>query len=130
SGTIWATLMQRGAAPADRHQMLEEIRRYLADQGVSLVAELGFENSYALAMRRAQAEQLHVRSIGDLARASSQLSMGADYEFFARAEWAAVQRAYGLEFRERRSMDPSLMYQAVAGGAVDVISAFSTDARI
>jgi osmoprotectant transport system permease protein len=130
SGTIWATLMQRGAAPADRGQMLDEIRRYLAVQGVSLVAELGFENSYALAMRRAQAEQLHVRSIGDLARASSQLSMGADYEFFARAEWAAVQRTYGIEFRERRSMDPSLMYQAVAGGAVDVISAFSTDARI
>ena len=130
SGTIWATLMQRGTAPADGRQMLDEIRAYLAAQGVSLVAELGFENSYALAMRRAQAEQLRLRSIGDLARAASQLSMGADYEFFARAEWTALERTYGLEFRERRSMDPSLMYQAVAGGAVDVISAFSTDGRI
>jgi len=130
SGTIWATLMHGGAAPADRRQMLEQIRHYLAAQDVSLVAELGFENSYALAMRRAQAEQLRVRSIADLARVSSALGMGADYEFFARPEWAALQRVYGLEFRERRSMDPSLMYQAVAGGAVDVISAFSTDGRI
>jgi osmoprotectant transport system permease protein len=130
SGTIWATLMHGGDAPADRRQMLEQIRHYLAGQDVNLVAELGFENSYALAMRRAQAEQLRVRSIAELARVSSGLSMGADYEFFARPEWAALERVYGLEFRERRSMDPSLMYQAVAGGAVDVISAFSTDGRI
>jgi hypothetical protein len=38
--------------------------------------------------------------------------------------------AYGLEFAQRRSMDPSLMCQAVASGAVDVIGAFSTDGRI
>jgi osmoprotectant transport system permease protein len=42
----------------------------------------------------------------------------------------AVKARYGLEFRELKTMDPSLMYQAVAAGDVDVISAFSTDGRI
>ena len=88
------------------------------------------ENSYALAVQRSRAEQWRVQGIGELARISGGLVMGADYEFFARPEWAALQRAYGIDFRERRSMDPALMYQALASGAVDVISAFSTDGRI
>ena len=58
------------------------------------------------------------------------LAIGGDYEFFGRAEWAAVQRAYGLRFARTASFDPSLLYEAVARGEVDVISAFSSDGRI
>jgi osmoprotectant transport system permease protein len=130
TGTLWTALMKRGAVPADPAEMLAEIRDYLGARGVSLVAELGFENSYALAVQRTLAERWSLQGIGDLARVSSGLAMGADYEFFARPEWAALQRAYGIDFRERRSMDPTLMYQALQSGAVDVISAFSTDGRI
>ena len=56
--------------------------------------------------------------------------MGGDYEFFSRPEWTAIRDAYGLRLRERRPMDPALMYQAAAEGAVDLISAFTTDGRI
>jgi osmoprotectant transport system permease protein len=58
------------------------------------------------------------------------LAIGGDYEFFDRGEWRAIRDVYGLEFRDQRSMDPSLMYQAVANGQVDVIGAFSSDGRI
>jgi osmoprotectant transport system permease protein len=56
--------------------------------------------------------------------------MAGDYEFFSRPEWTALRDTYGLEFREQRTMDPALMYQAAAEGAVDAISAFTTDGRI
>jgi osmoprotectant transport system permease protein len=56
--------------------------------------------------------------------------MAADYEFFSRPEWEAARQAYGLRFRERRSLDPTLMYPAVRDGQVDVVSAYSTDGRI
>ena len=95
-----------------------------------MVGALGFENAYAMAMRRAHAGDLRVRSLTDLAPYASRLSVGGDYEFFDRPEWRAIQDRYGLRFREQRSMDPSLMYQAVANGQVDLISAFSTDGRI
>lgn len=131
SGTVWATVMKRGKAPKDRRSMLEEIERYLlAEYGVTVAAKLGFENSYALAMRRERAQQLGIRRIDELSRVAGALSVGGDYEFFARPEWAALEQVYQLHFRERRSMDPSLMYQAVADGAVDVIGAFSSDGRI
>jgi osmoprotectant transport system permease protein len=131
SGTIWATIMHRDADSVDRETVLTEVGRYLnAEHGIEMVGALGFENAYAMAMRRAQAGDLRVRSLTDIAPYAARLSVGGDYEFFERPEWRAIQDRYGLRFREQRSMDPSLMYQAVANGQVDVISAFSTDGRI
>jgi osmoprotectant transport system permease protein len=131
SGTIWSTLMKKTGTPPGRQAVLAEVDAYLArEHGVSVVARLGFENSYALAMRRQDAERAGIEKIGDLAGLASTLAIGGDYEFFARPEWRSILQTYGLTFREQRSMDPSLMYQAVASGAVDVIGAFSTDGRI
>ncbi|MFQ5859371.1 MAG: glycine betaine ABC transporter substrate-binding protein, partial [Anaerolineae bacterium] len=85
---------------------------------------------YALAMRERQASNLGIRRISDLTPYVRGLSIGGDYEFFGRPEWRDLRDAYGLEFKSKRSMDSSLMYQAAANGSVDVISAFSTDGRI
>ena len=131
SGTIWATIMGRDTAPDSRDAVLGEVSRFLREaHGVEVAGALGFENAYALAMRRQQAEEIGIRRIGDLTAYARRLVMGADYEFFGRPEWTAIRDTYGLAFASQRTMDPSLMYQAVAGGQVDVISAFSTDGRI
>jgi osmoprotectant transport system permease protein len=131
SGTIWATIMRREGAGAGRDEVLHEVGRFLRDEhGIELVGALGFENAYALAMRRQQAEDEGIRGIADLTPRARRMVIGGDYEFFGRPEWAAIRDTYGLRFAAQRTMDPSLMYQAVAGGQVDVISAFSTDGRI
>ncbi|HEX2485223.1 MAG TPA: ABC transporter permease/substrate-binding protein, partial [Myxococcota bacterium] len=131
TGTVWATLMKRAGAPARREQVLEQVTDWLADEHRVVVAgALGFENTYALGMRAADARERGIRRIGQLARVAPALEIGGDFEFFARAEWTALRRAYGLRFRAERTMDPSLMYQALAAGEVDVISAYSTDGRL
>ncbi|MFQ5682993.1 MAG: glycine betaine ABC transporter substrate-binding protein [Candidatus Binatia bacterium] len=131
SGTIWATIMKRDRVPDDRTEVLRTVARYLADEhGIEQVGALGFENAYALAMRDRQATDLGISRISDLTAHARDLSIGGDYEFFGRPEWRDLRNAYDLKFKSRRSMDSSLMYQAVANGNVDVISAFSTDGRI
>jgi len=131
SGTIWATIMKRHQLPRDRGELLEQVRGYLdSAYGIRLVAALGFENTYALAMRNRRAQALGLHTLSQLARVAPGLEIGGDYEFFQRAEWAALVKTYGFHFREERSMDAALMYQAVAAGEVDVISAYSTDGRI
>ena len=131
TGTIWATIMRRDASSVDRDTVLREVGAYLkSEHGIEVVGALGFENAYAMAMRRAHAADLKVRSLSDLVPYASRLSVGGDYEFFDRPEWRAIRERYGLRFREQRSMDPSLMYQAVANSQVDLIGAFSTDGRI
>jgi osmoprotectant transport system permease protein len=131
TGTIWSTLMHRDASSANRSEILGAVSRFLQQRyGVFVVGALGFENAYALAMRRKQAERLGITRISDLARYAPTLSIGGDYEFFGRPEWRALRTQYGLKFASKRSMDSSLMYQALEQGNVDVISAFSTDGRI
>jgi osmoprotectant transport system permease protein len=131
SGTIWATIMKREGLPANRDEVLTRVGEYVrAEHGIEMVGALGFENTYALGMRAKQARELGISRISQLAPFSRRLEIGGDYEFFQRAEWAALRETYGLAFRSERSMDSSLMYQAVAQGEVDVISAFSTDGRI
>jgi osmoprotectant transport system permease protein len=130
SGTIWATIMQRETVPS-RDAVLGEVTQFLREEhGVEVAGALGFENAYALAMRRPQADDLGVRGIDDLAPYARRLVIGGDYEFFGRPEWIAIRDTYGLTFESQRTMDASLMYQAVASEQVDVISAFSTDGRI
>ena len=131
SGTLWANEMGRGNVTAPRAEMLSNVDRFLSEEhGVTLAAALGFENAYAIAVRRPDATRLGLTTISDLIPHASRLVLGGDYEFFARPEWIAVRDTYGLAFRELRTMDPALMYQAAAQQDVDVISAFSSDGRI
>jgi len=131
SGTLWATILRRTGAPPPRAELLADVESFLARKhGIEVAARLGFENTYALAMRADRARSLGVARIGDLAGVAARLEIAGDYEFFQRAEWRALRAAYGLAFRARRTMDPSLMYAAAAAGEVDVISAYSTDGRI
>src|SRR3546814_8738245 len=96
-----------------RQEMLKEIGAWLArEHGVRLVAALGFENAYALAMREDHAAELGVTSIADLAPYAPKLSIGSDYEFFARPEWRALRKAYGLQFERRREFQSTFMYRA------------------
>jgi osmoprotectant transport system permease protein len=131
TGTLWATVMGRKGPGGSRREVEDDVRRWLIEEaGVTLVAPLGFENAYCFAVRRDTATRLGLRTLGDLARHAGGLSLASDYEFFAREEWRAVEAAYGLAFRERRTMDPSLLYQAIAAGQVDAITAYSSDGRI
>lgn len=130
SGTLWANIMQRTDTPR-REGVLRELSEWLRrERGVVLLGSLGFENAYALAMRRDRAASLGIRTLADLARHAPDLSLGADFEFLSRPEWRALQGAYGLQFREQRQFQPTFMYKAVAGAEVDVITAFSSDGRI
>jgi osmoprotectant transport system permease protein len=130
SGTLWTNLLQR-ADTLPRGRMLTELGTALRrDYGVTLVGSLGFENAYALAMRRERAAALGITSIEDLARRAGQLTLGADLEFLSRPEYAALKEAYALKFKGERSYNPTFMYRALQSGEADVISAFSSDGRI
>src|SRR5438105_3628262 len=130
SGTLWTNVMERRDVPT-REMMLSDLTRWMTDRyGVVVLGSLGFENAYALAMRRARAQAIGASTISDLARQAPRLTFGTDLEFPSRAEWVSLKQAYGLNFAVQRSYDPTFMYRALEDGSVDVISAFSSDGRI
>ncbi|MEM6334741.1 MAG: glycine betaine ABC transporter substrate-binding protein [Planctomycetota bacterium] len=130
TGTVWSNVMGREDLPA-RSAILAQMSGWLArERGVVVVAPMGFENAYCLAVRAETAERLGAATISDLAAHSGGVSLGSDPEFFERSDWVALRDAYGLGFARLVSMTPTLMYPAVAGGEVDAITAYTTDGRI
>jgi osmoprotectant transport system permease protein len=95
------------------------------------LAPLGFQNTYAIAVRRATADSLHLATLSDLARVGGRLRAGLTADFVGRADGLpGLQRAYGLRFGDVRVLGPAVKYQALAAGGVDVIDGYSTDGLI
>jgi osmoprotectant transport system permease protein len=92
---------------------------------------LGFENTYAVAVRRETAERYGLATLSDLARAGPSLRAGLTPDFIGRPDGLpGLTRAYGLRFAEVRALLPAVKYQALAASEVDVIDGYSTDGLI
>lgn len=127
TGTIVRELLKRDE-PAPT---LAQINEWLKPRGLKAGVPLGFNNSYALAMREDDAQRLGIATISDLARATGPLRLGLSHEFLVRADgWPALQRAYGLRMQPGAGLDHGLAYQALASKQVDVVDAYTTDAQI
>lgn len=129
SGTLWAHHLGR-TGTASGPEVLDAVCARLREEQVACVGPLGFENAYALAVRRTDAEARGWRTVADLASPSPGLSVGADYEFFQRPEWASVRAAYELRFASEATFDPTFLYEAIAERKVDVVTAYTSDGRV
>lgn len=122
-----------GESPLPSAQAVYErvAQEFPARFGVRWLAPLGFENTYAIAIRRATADSLHLRTLSDLARVSDRLRAGLTPDFIGRRDGLpGLEKAYGLRFREVRTLGPTVKYQALDAGRVDVIDGYSTDGLI
>jgi osmoprotectant transport system permease protein len=125
TGTIAKEILKLDGKPG-----LEELNRALAPLGFGVAVPLGFNNSYALAMREERAQALGVRSLGDLAKHPA-LKLGLSQEFIGRADgWPGLRAAYGLPFATPSGLDHGLAYEAIAAGRIDVMDIYTTDAKI
>jgi osmoprotectant transport system permease protein len=115
-----------------REDVLTTTRARYADAGVTVLPPLGFDNTFAILVRRTDAEKLGLRTIGDLQRVPTSWQPGFGFEFLERQDgYRGLAAAYGLSFaRQPRAMDLSLMYRALAAGDVDVIAGDATSALI
>jgi len=103
-------------------------RDFEARWGVHWLPPLGFENTYAIAVRRETARRYGLRTLSDLARAAPQLTAGFTPDFIGRPDGLpGLAKAYGLKPRAVRSLVQAVKYRALAEGAVDVVDGYSTD---
>lgn len=125
TGTIAQAILKESPATS-----IERLRERLTPRGLTFGAPLGFDNTYALALRRDAAERLGVRTISDLAR-HPRLTAAFDPGFLEREDgWPGLQRHYGLRLADVRIMEHALTYAALSSGRVDVIDVFSTDGQL
>ena len=99
--------------------------------GVRWLPPLGFQNTYAIAVRRETAQRLRLATLSDLAQVSARLKAGLTPDFIGRPDGLpGLAKAYGIQFSSVRALLPAVKYQALAAGEVDVIDGYSTDGFI
>ena len=131
SGTALAAVLH---APTNRPaaSVSEFVTRSYERRGLQWGPALGFENTFAMIVRRDDALRRSLRNISDLKRVESVFRPGFGYEFNERPDgWGGLQKHYGLAFAQPpRTMDLGLTYRALAAGQVDLIAGNSTDGLI
>jgi len=131
TGTGLLAILGQSPAPDPREVFGRVSREFRERWGVRWLPPLGFENTYAIAVRRETAESLKLATLGDLARVGPRLRAGLTPDFIGRPDGLpGLAKAYGLRFRAVRALLPAVKYQALAAGEVDVIDGYSTDGLI
>lgn len=96
---------------------------------LAVLPSLGFNNTFAIVIRGEDARRLHLKTISDAARYTSQWRAGFGYEFMERPDgYQGLARVYGLRFAESpRILDLGLLYRALLDHQVDLVAGNSTD---
>lgn len=117
----------------DSMRVLETVRGlYKTRLGIEWTEPLGFNNTFAIIVRKADAEAFKLKTISDAASQTAKWTAGFGYEFMERQDgYAGLAKIYNLRFPgQPRVMDLGLTYKAVAERQVDVIAGNSTDGLI
>jgi osmoprotectant transport system permease protein len=102
----------------------------LAREGLRMSRSLGFNNTYALGMKKARAEALHIRTISDL-KNHPELKFGLSNPFLQRDDgWVKLRQRYALPQSTPNGREHDLLYREIETGAIDVMDLYSTDAKI
>ena len=125
TGTIVEEILKR-SDPMHADFVVAELRKL----GIGMTKPLGFNNTWALAMRRDRATELNIRTISDLQK-HRELKFGFTHEFLDRQDgWPSMAVAYRLSPQNVTGIDHALGYDALRNRLIDVKDAYSTDAKI
>ena len=126
------TAILKKAVLKDPEEVYQVVKKDYEDKfKLTWLKPWGFNNTYCIVMRKADAERLKVKKVSDLKALAGNMIFGATIEFLARPDGVpGLVKHYGLKFKDQKGMDPGLVYKAIAENQVDVISGFATDGRI
>ena len=122
TGTIAAVVFQQSQS-----QSLAVLNRRL--EHIQFLKAFGFENTYVFVTTPNKAQQYHLKRISDLH--NQPLKAALTHEFLNRADgWPAFKKVYDLRTLKVKGFDHALAYEALVHDKVDVMEAYSTDAKL
>ena len=119
-------------AHSDSDKVYDYVKKEFKQKyGIDILKPLGFNNTYAIALRQDTAKQFNLNTISDLTKISDGLIMGPTIEFANREDGLnGLETAYNMKFKDVQAVDGGLRYTALENLKSDVIDAFSTDGLI
>ncbi|HEY6110364.1 MAG TPA: glycine betaine ABC transporter substrate-binding protein, partial [Gemmatimonadales bacterium] len=132
TGTAYTAVLKHAPGPSADSIARAAASEYRSRWGLVWLAPFGFNNTFAIAVREADAQREGLRAISDLARVAPRWKAGFGYEFLNREDgFPGLAKVYGLRFTAPpTAMDLGLTYRALADGKIDVIAGNSTDGQL
>lgn len=132
TGTALTAILKQPPTTNPR-QVLETVRQQYHQQfNLEVGSPLGFNNTYALIIRKEDAQRLQIKTLSAAAKQASDWQAGFGPEFLERQDgYPGLAKTYGFQFRKPpKQMELGLMYSALQAKQVDIIAANSTDGLI
>ncbi|AFG35213.1 periplasmic glycine betaine/choline-binding (lipo)protein of an ABC-type transport system (osmoprotectant binding protein) [Fervidobacterium pennivorans DSM 9078] len=136
TGTAWVAYLKHKTVIQDPLKLYEAVKKEDFEKNRIVWLDMcGFNNTYALAVKREFAEKNGIKSISDLAKyeKNHDLIYGVDYEFFQRPDgFMKMAEVYGMSVKKNqvKTMEVGLTYEALYNGQIDVAMVFSTDGKL
>jgi osmoprotectant transport system substrate-binding protein len=132
-GTAYGIHLGHKEPITDPSKVFDQVKREFEDRfKMTWSTPFGFNNTYAIAMPQSLAEQNHIKTISDLAPLSNKFVLGTTNEFMGRSidGFKPLAAAYGLKFKDVKTMTTGLRYTAVKQNEIQVMDAYSTDGKL
>ncbi|WP_246169871.1 glycine betaine ABC transporter substrate-binding protein [Alkalibaculum sporogenes] len=131
TGTGWLFVLKEDLIN-DPMTLYEEVQKlYETEYDIIWSNLYGFNNTYGIAVKEKLVSELNLSTYSDLVDVSSELNLGAEYDFYEREDgYPGLESTYGFTFGEQTELDIGLKYEAIGSDKVDAINVFSTDGRL
>ncbi len=131
TGTGWLYVLKETNIPDEDTLYKELSKKYNDEYDLKWSGLYGFNNTYGLAIRKDIAEKYNIKTYSDLAKYSSELVFGAEYDFFEREDgYKKLCDAYNFKFKSTKDLDIGLKYQSINSKEIDVMNIFTTDGQL
>lgn len=103
-------------------------KEYKEKFNIEVLKQMGFNNTYTLAVKKDTAEKYNLKSVSDLAKVGNELTAATSLEFLNRDDGIkGLTKKYNFDFKDTIGIDGSPKYTALMNNESDVVDAFSTD---
>jgi osmoprotectant transport system substrate-binding protein len=132
TGTALTAILKQPVDKDPASSLATVTRLYRERYNVEVAPPLGFENTFAMVIRGADAKRLSIQTLSQAVPQAGQWRLGVGYEFEERPDGLrGLSAAYGLKFNgSPRTMDLGLLYRALNANQVDIVAGNSTDGPI
>lgn len=132
TGTAFTAILKQQPI-SDPQAVYQQVKKAYAQKfGLEVTQPLGFENTFAIIVRGADARALNIQTLSQAAQYTPQWQAGFGYEFIEREDgFSGLSKTYGLQFaKSPRVMDLGLIYRALIQKQIDMTAGNSTDGQI
>ncbi|RRG17593.1 ABC transporter permease/substrate-binding protein [Weissella viridescens] len=132
TGTVLQNIHPQKLVSHQPEQVYHQAQHVLKQKDrLDYLQPMAYENSYALAVDQSTAQRYQLKTVSDLARVSPQLSAAFESDFYNQADgYPGIQKAYQIQFKNVKSVQPSLRYEALKNHQVQVVDAYTTDPQV